>query len=394
MKKEDKNVLKTALKYLRSNDRNNPLIPRWYRDESHPISQLEDLLDKEDNLENQFESLESKLLEKLGQVQTPVEEEKTPIYENLDNYYNEYIEHRKTFDKISNSSVKGYNASMRYFKYFTTPQTKFNFKFFKELQKKFQKLPKNFFKYPKYYKKSFEELLELKEKENYDTLDNKTINNHLNSYKLFFNYLKYEEHIEVNPLSDIQPLPETKGTNKEEYTLEELKKIFNSDMDLDYINMCKVSLYCGLRIEEVMSIKKVDIKDNLIYIDLEDTGTKKHQRIVPIHKNLKAAIDRQKKTNRGEYLFFNGNVDNEVTNVGKRVNRRLKTIIPIKEKTFHSFRKNFSQELELNTTTEDKVKKYLMGHSQSKDITHTIYNRGKVNIDKLRGCIDQITFNY
>ena len=67
----------------------------------------------------------------------------------------------------------------------------------------------------------------------------------------------------------------------------------------------------------------------------------------------------------------------EVKNVGKRINRRLKSIVPIKEKTFHSFRKNFSQNIELNSKSEDKIKKYLMGHSQSKDITHAVYNRGE-----------------
>ena len=35
-----------------------------------------------------------------------------------------------------------------------------------------------------------------------------------------------------------------------------------------------------------------------------------------------------------------------------------------------------------------------MGHSQSEDITHTIYNRGKVNIQKLKDCINQMTFEY
>lgn len=115
---------------------------------------------------------------------------------------------------------------------------------------------------------------------------------------------------------------------------------------------------------------------------------------MPIHKNLINTINYQKKQNRGDYLFFNGNTDNEVRNVGKRINRRLKDIVNIKEKTFHSLRKNFSQEIELNTTAEDKIKKYLMGHSLSKDITHMVYNRGKMNISKLEDCIKQITFHF
>ena len=353
------------------------------------LSQLEsNLLAKMDNLDNQ--SIDN------NQNQSKKEEidTTTNIFDNLDKYYDEYVQHKISFDRVSKHSVKSYNSSMKYLKYFTVKESDFSFKFFKELQKKLQQMPKNFFKYPKYYEKTFEELIVIKEKENYDTLDNKTINNHIINWKNFFKYLKYEEHINENPLADIMALSEEKRTNKEEYSNEELTQIFNSNMDKEYLNMCRVALYSGLRIEEVLSIKKKNIKDNTIHIDLEDSSSKKHQRIIPIHKNLLVTIEYQKKSNKGNFLFFDGNLENEVKNVGKRINRRLKNIVSIKEKTFHSFRKNFSQNIELNSNSEDKIKKYLMGHSQNKDITHAIYNRGKVNIDKLVSCINDIDFKY
>lgn len=352
--------------------------------------------DMENNLLEKINNLEQQSANNFSQNNQPlaVKESKIDIYEKIDTLYEDYLEYRKSYDNISHSSVKSYNASMKYFKYFITPETEFTFKFFKDVQKKFQQLPKNFFKYKKYYTISFEELMAIKEQENYETLDTKTINTHINNFKQFFDYLKYEEIIEDNPLDSIKQLIESKGTIKEEYSSEDLLQIFNSNWEQDYINMCKVALYAGLRIEEVLSLKKIDVKDNMIYIDIEDTGTKKHQRIVPIHSNLKSSIEHQIKHNSGEYLFFFGNVGNEVKNVGKRINRKLKKVIEAKEKSFHSFRKNFSQEIELNTNAEERTKKYLMGHSQSKDITHMIYNRGKVNTNKLIDCINQITFNY
>jgi len=375
--------------------------PKFYSEENDPIVKLEKLSNKKDNIEDHFEQLEQKLLSKIN---TPNETiQKTPqiepikkssdIFINLDKYYNNYIEHRKNFNKISDSSIKGYNASMKYLKYFINENTIFDFRFFKDIQKKLQTLPKNFFKYPKYYQKTYEDLLLLKEKENYETLNTKTINNHINSYSLFFKYLKYEEIVEHNPLNDIIPLNEIKGTVKEEYSDNELKLIFNSDMEKPYLNMCRIALYCGLRIEEVLSIKKENIKDNLIYIDLEDTSTKNHQRIIPIHKNIIDTIEDQIKTNKGVFLFFNGNGGNEVKNVGKRLNRRIQDVVSSKIKTYHSFRKNFSQEIELETNSEEKTKTYLMGHSNN-SVTHNIYNRGKFNINKLVDCIDQITFEY
>ncbi|MEA2018838.1 MAG: tyrosine-type recombinase/integrase, partial [Campylobacterota bacterium] len=322
------------------------------------------------------------------------------IIQNIDQYYKDYIEHRKTFDNISNSSVKSSNASFSYLKYFIDTDTNPDFRFFKEVQKKFQLIPKNFFKYEKYYKLTFKELISLKDKEKYQTLDTKTINAHINNFKKFFQFLKYEELIEQNPLNDLIPLIESTEIIKEEYSSIELNKIFNSTLDKNpidnqtYINMCKISLYCGLRIEEVLSIKKIDIKENVLNVEIADTSSKKHKRQIPIHKNIISVIEYQIKHNKGEYIFFSGNVGNEVNNVGKRVNRRIRVIVPNTSKSFHSFRKNFSQEIELNTNSEEIIKKYLMGHSMNKNITHTVYNRGKMNIDKLKDCINQISFQF
>ena len=371
-------------------------IEKEFDDKFENIEKVK-ILKKENNLDKKFQTLEEKLLQKLSQTQqqeTPIEHPKCTIFENFDTYYNNYIEHRLNFDKIGKDTIRTSSSSIRYLKFFIDKDTIFNFSFFKELQKKFQQIPKNFFKYDKYYKKSFEEVLKLKEIENYETLNNKTINNHMSKYQTFFDYLLYEEIIKENPLSNIKPLQEAQETPKQEYTQEELDKIFSSEIEKDYLNMCKFAIYTGLRIEEILSIKKEDIKDNLIHLNLEDKTTKKHTRIIPIHKNLLNTIKEQIKANKGDFLFFGGNIENEVKNIGKKVNRRLKNIVESEFKTFHSLRKNFSQELELNTNSEDKIKKYLMGHSFSKDITHMVYNRGKMNVEKLVDCINQITFTY
>ena len=315
------------------------------------------------------------------------------IYVNLDKYYNNYIEHRKNFNQISNASVKGYNSAINYLKYFINEDTIFNFKFFKEVQKKLQTLPKNFFKSSKYKNLKYDDLMKLKKIENYETLNSKTINKHITYYSLFFKYLKYEEIVEENPLIDMIPLSEESGTIKEEYSDNELKLIFSSDMEKPYLNMCRIALYTGLRVEEVLSIKKDNIKENLIHIDLENSSTKKHQRIIPIHKNIISTIEEQIKTNEGVFLFFNGNGGTEVNKVGKRLNRRIQLVVSTKIKTFHSFRKNFSQVIELETNAEESTKKYLMGHSND-SVTHNIYNRGKFNIKKLVDCINQINYEY
>ncbi len=326
-------------------------------------------------------------------IKQPQENKNFKLINELDKHFNKFLEHQKQYKKVSESSIKAYKASYKYLTYFIKQETNLilNFKTFKQIQYYFTKLPKNFFKYKKYYSKPINKILELK---HIEPLNNKTINGHVNNFKTFFDFLLYEEIIENNPLLNIKPLPESDEIKRLEYTEKELNIIFSNNIEKEYLNMCKVALYTGFRFEEVLSLKKVDIKDNFIYLTLKSSSSKKHERIMPIHKNLISVINYQKRNNKGSYLFFNGNIGNEVKNVGKRVNRKLKEIVNTKNKTFHSFRKNFAQELELKTNAEDKIKKYLLGHSFNKDVTHTVYNRGKVNTEKLRECINQITFNY
>ena len=400
-RKSREEINSTANIHERKRLRRKQKVPKFYAAEHDPITKLEKIANKKDNIEEHFEQLEQKLLNKIN---TPtetiqknsqiIEKEKTSdIYVNLDKYYKNFIEHRINFNQISNASVKGYNSAINYLKYFIDEDTIFDFRFFKEVQKKLQTLPSNFFKGKKYNSLKYDDLMKLRKTENYEVLNPKTINKHITYYSLFFKYLKYEEIIKENPLTDIIPLIEEKGTIKEEYTEKDLELLFSSDMDKSYLNMCKMALYAGLRIQEVLSIKKVNIKDNLIHIDLKDSSTKKHQRIIPIHKNLLSSIQYQIDTNIGDFLFFKGNVGNQVNSVGKRLNRRIQEVVLSDLKTFHSFRKNFSQIIELETNAEEKTKTYLMGHTND-SVTHNIYNRGKINIDKLVDCIDQIPYEY
>ena len=315
------------------------------------------------------------------------------ILKNLDEHYDKYIHYRITRAKVSDDSIKNSNAAFRYLKYFISKNTILDFSFFKDIQNKLEQLPSNFFKYTKYYTKSYEEVLELREIENYKTLSAKTINNHISNYRKFFDYLIYEDIIAENPLLNIRPLKEEES-DKIEYSSEDLTKIFSSNMEKSYFNMCKFALYTGARLEEILSIKKEDVKDNFIHITLKSTSNKKHSRIIPIHKNILNLIEYQKKHSKYKYLFFDFEKENEVKNAGKRVNSRLKKIVNDKDKSFHSFRKNFSQEIELNSNSEEKTKKYLMAHTLKKDVTHNDYNLGKINIQKLIDCINQITFEY
>jgi len=125
------------------------------------------------------------------------------IYLNIDTYINDFIQSKRDY-KISESSIKSYRSAFRYFKYFINEDTQFNFRFFKEVQSNFKKIPKNFFKYHKYYKKSLKEVLE--SKEDFEVLNPKTINIHMLTFNMLFEYLAYIEVIEHNPLIKLKTI--------------------------------------------------------------------------------------------------------------------------------------------------------------------------------------------
>jgi len=316
------------------------------------------------------------------------------IFDNILDLFDDFIIHKEEYDKIGSSSIKGYRTALRYLLYFMEENSIYNFQFFKNFQQQMKQLPKHMFTGNQYIDMSFEDILKLKKQTDYETLNPKTINNVLHTCKMFFDFLIYEECIEntTNPVEKIKPLPEEAGTNKEEYTHEEITLILNSDkIEQIYKDFIKVDLYTGFRLQELVTLKKenIDLKNKLINVTLKDTSTKKHTKTTPIHPNILPIIERQLKQGEDDFLFWNATHNA----IGKRINTRIKKVVPDKNKSFHSFKKNFSQEIELNTNAEEKVKKYLLSHS-FKDITHTIYNRGKVNIDKLWDCINQISFEY
>ncbi len=360
-------------------------INEVFKDEIELYNKIEKLEERQDNqILNIVKDLQSKI-NNTKITDNKVSFSKKELEEHYNNFLNEKIEN----EKISDSNIKQYNSTKKFlFYFFKDKDNDLSFKFFKDLQNKFKQLPLNFL-ITKKNELKFEDVIK-KEKVNYRKLNNKTINNHISRMNIFIEYLVYNEYIEINNCKKLKVLIEEKETVKEEYTKEDLENIFNSDLLLkEDKEFCKLSLFTGMRLEELHTLKKknIDITEKLINIDLKDTKSKKHQRIIPISSYIFETLkNRIKNLDDEDLLYFS---DKSLNAVGKYINRKLHKIIIEKYKTFHSFRKNFSQLIE-NTDADDKTKKYLMGHSLEKDITHKIYNRNKINIDKLRKCINQI----
>lgn len=327
------------------------------------------------NIENETPTIKKDEIEKIN-------------YSNIENYFNEFLNQKIKVEKRGISTEKAYIASFNYLKFSSDENTIYNFAFFKQFQKNLMIIPSNMNKFKKFQTTKIDELTKIYKKENYETLSNKTINNHMVNIGNFFDDLVYNEIIQINHCKKVKKLLE-EDSEKIAYSKDDLIKIFESDeLDQELKQFCKVALYTGARIGEIANIKKddIDFKENIIKIN--GTKTKNANRIMPISPHILDILKDKIKNNKGLFLFFE---DNNVDRIGKVLNRRLNKIIIEDVKSFHSFRKNFSQEI-LKTNAEEHTRKYLMGHSLNKDITHKIYNQNQMNMNKLFECIEAIEF--
>ncbi len=326
------------------------------------------------NIENETPTIKKDEIEKIN-------------YSNIENYFNEFLNQKIKIEKRGISTEKAYIASFNYLKFSSDENTIYNFAFFKQFQKNLMIIPSNMNKFKKFQTTKIDELTKIYKKENYETLSNKTINNHMVNIGNFFDDLVYNEIIQINHCKKVKKLLE-EDSEKIAYSKDDLIKIFNSDLEQELKQFCKVALYTGARIGEIANIKKddIDFKENIIKIN--GTKTKNANRIMPISPHILDILKDRIKKNKGQFLFFE---DNNIDRIGKVLNRRLNKIIIEDVKSFHSFRKNFSQEI-LKTNAEEHTRKYLMGHSLNKDITHKIYNQNQMNMNKLFECIDSIKF--
>lgn len=100
---------------------------------------------------------------------------------------------------------------------------------------------------------SIQELTDLK----VEKLNNKTINAKFINYKELFAFLEYQGIISENVV-DVKTLTEN-DSDKVQYTEDDIKKIFESNLDDSIKNLCKIALYTGMRIGEILLLKTRNI---------------------------------------------------------------------------------------------------------------------------------------
>ncbi|WNY99486.1 phage integrase SAM-like domain-containing protein [Sulfurospirillum sp. 'SP'] len=269
-----------------------------------------------------------------------------------------FLLHKEKVGKVGVSSIKMYKAA------------------FKDLIKYFQDTDINELKYNDF--ENFQNFLISKK------LNNKTINNKITYLRMFMDHAEKFEFIEKNLANKLEMLKEEVKI-KENFTNEEVNLLLENSPK-EFKDFLKVAMYTGMRLQEILAIDKVliDEKTQIKYIQVGDSKTTSGIRKVPLHQellNIKFPL-----------FIIKSDVRTFSTNVGKKINRYIKSSIS-KDKTIHTYRANFVNQIVNNFPDKIEVCQEIIGHSKgNKSITVNIYAK-EFDLKLKKEIVDSVKYN-
>jgi integrase len=366
------------------------LIKSYLNIAVHNIEKNADNFDKS-NITDYLKLAFDKALCELYNLELPTLQSVSLITKSLpaNRAFDDFIAYKEDVAKIGKSSIKSYLAARKYFMLFfdeTRDLSSFSLDEFERMQRTIQKFPRNTLS--KYKEHSVEQLLKVKKEQ---ALSAVQINGIFSILYALFERQVEREVIEKNPLKAIKALKEEER-EKNAYTLEDIHLILQSDIAIEIKEISQFAMHTGMRIGEIVMLKVCDIQDELITVN--GTKTKNAKRVIPLHDKLKEIV-KQRSHHPSEFLFYQ-EVDPKQTDrvnaIPKKINRVLNTIITDKSKTFHSFRKNFRIQLQLNFPELDKYSNVLLGHSNKNDIGFFTYGKNQTNLNTLVKMVQSVGY--
>jgi integrase len=205
-----------------------------------------------------------------------------------------------------------------------------------------------------------------------------TISNTVSNVGSFFRWAEGRGYIEYNPFSNLNLPKRNKGSqNRKPWSDENIMTFLKSELiGVNELIATCVSLYSGMRLDEICNIQKTVINDNCFKV-LEGK-TKASQRIIPIHPVLKPLVERFMDSKEEVYLIKGikgGGYDNKRSwNFQKKLGRLRKKIGIPEGVVFHTLRNTFATKMENLGIPMNHISQ-IMGHEDS-NMALDIYSAG------------------
>ena len=229
----------------------------------------------------------------------------------------------------------------------------------------------------------------------------------IGSGKNFYQYLMTVKEVpktEVIPFVVPDDYKRTKGTNKKglnkirswvPFTQNEVVKLYQSAKnDTKLADLIFIGAYTGARIEELCSLKKVDVDLEKDTINITESKTEAGVRLVPIHSKLKPLLKSLIESSVDDYLL----TELGINKFGSRSNSmgqkfgRLKNRLKFSDRhVFHSIRKTLITALE-NAGVSENLTADIVGHEKPR-ITYGLYSGG-ASIEVMKEAIERVDYSF
>jgi len=212
----------------------------------------------------------------------------------------------------------------------------------------------------------------------------------------YWDWLISKGHLDenlANPWND-HKWPKEKKPERKRFSDEDLINIFKTleqkgrAVDLD---LCRIAVFTGLRIDEITSIKLEDVKEDSF--NIPESKTEAGVREVPIHSALKPTFNKLIEDSKDGYLLsgLSPNKYGDRSNaVGKRVNRMLHELgFTSRTQKFHSFRATLAKKFK-EAKVEEEIAADIVGH-ELRTMTYGYY-AGHVELSLKQEAIEKLKF--